>query len=291
MFAKEENLNIRVIRNMIVIPEDLASTRSTVLILNDPIKTQYTDEHNHEILRVLQQLRANAEESNGFQIAVFHCNDIRFIDGLYSNAKERSRNLYPKKVCVSLPTETMLEILQGKEEENVSSEFQGKLTMDKIGYNMECKFTLALFLKSPSNQGTKFLDKFITFILKRLEEMVESQEKPVDERAQFKLLVDMMLRNRKIAEAEVENIVDHALSTADLEEGRDRGNLIRECIQHLNHSFIEKTPDRISYRLKHDVITRCILFTALKHSNYNSVFRECDPLLLFDCIRSKNETS
>nr|XP_022300183.1 uncharacterized protein LOC111108520 [Crassostrea virginica] len=63
-FAKEENLNIRVVRNMIVIPEDLASTRSTVLILNDPIKTQYTDEHNHEILRVLQQLRANAEENN-----------------------------------------------------------------------------------------------------------------------------------------------------------------------------------------------------------------------------------
>ena len=202
---------------MIVIPEDLASTRSTVLILNDPIETQYTDKHNYEILRVLQQLRANAEENNCFQIAVFHCNDIRFIDGL-------SRNLYPKKVCVSLPTETMLEILQGKGEENVQSEFQGQLTMDKIGYNMECKFTLALFLKSPSNQGTKFLDKFITFILKRLEEMVESQEKPLDERAKLKLLVHLMLHNREIAETEVENIVDHALSTADLEKCRDRGN-------------------------------------------------------------------
>ena len=29
------------------------------------------------------------------------------------------------------------------------------------------------------------------------------------------------------------------------------------------------------------------MFTALKHSNHNSVFRKCDPLLLFDCIRGK----
>ena len=48
----------------------------------------------------------------------------------------------------------------------------------------------------------------------RLEEMVESQEKPVDERAQFKLPVHMMLRNREIAKTEFENIVDHTMSAA-----------------------------------------------------------------------------
>lgn len=58
-----------------------------------------------------------------------------------------------------------------------------------------------------------------------------------------------------------------------------------------NSSFKDtqkKTWDGKSYRLIHDVITRCILFTALKYNIHrNLVYKECDPLLLLSSFRHK----
>ena len=86
----------------------------------------------------------------------------------------------------------------------------------------------------------------------------------VDKCAESTFLVHMMLRNREISKQKL---------TADYEDGRNRG-----CI-HLymcDQSYIDKTPDGKSYRLKQNVITMSsendilcyyLIVSGVKHEN------------------------
>ena len=107
-----EGLNIRVVRHFISIPDDLASTCSTVLILEDPIKFQYTDLHNAEIFDCLLQLKANAEKTNCFQVVVFHCEDIEQTEILIKGAKRNMDDLFPKIFRISFSTYQLTEIVK-----------------------------------------------------------------------------------------------------------------------------------------------------------------------------------
>lgn len=92
----------------------------------------------------------------------------------------------------------------------------------------------------------------------------------------------------EITKAEVKAILDLALS-GNINEGTDKGDLTDGCIQQFLQSYTEKTWDGKSYRLIHDAITRCVIYTALKcDSHHNLVYRECDSLLLLYFVRPKN---
>lgn len=43
-----------------------------------------------------------------------------------------------------------------------------------------------------------------------------------------------------------------------------------------------------SYRILHDVITRCTFLGAMENHK-TLLFRECDPILIFECIRLKSK--
>lgn len=138
--------------------------------------------------------------------------------------------------------------------------------------------TLTLFLKTPFYRNKDFLEDPITFVLEKLKEMATSET--MNERVQFTKLVYMILNNKEITKSEVEAIVNQ-----DVSDNTEKENLTTECIL---RRYVEETIDGKSYRLVHDVITRCILYTALKYNIHrNLVYKECDSLLLLSCFRHK----
>lgn len=280
--AIEEGLKIKVVKHFLSIPDDLASTCSTILILDNPLKSLYTSSHNTEIFDFLFQLRANAKGKNCFLLILFHCDDIYETGKFGLDAEIRNiSKLFPEVVRISFPIETLTQIAQRKKE-NISIENLRK-TVKKAENNSSSgmchTLTLILSLKSQFYEHREFLNDPITFVLKKLEEIAMSQN--------FNTLVWMILNTKEITKTEVKAIFDQALS-GNINEGTDKGDLTDECIQQLLQSYITKNRDGKSYRLIHDVITRCVLYTALKcDSHRNWVYRECNSLLLLDCVRPK----
>lgn len=80
----------------------------------------------------------------------------------------------------------------------------------------------------------------------------------------------------------MDDISQHALF-ADLKKMSDEAS-IDGCIEHLLGLFIEETADGRSYRILHDVITRCTFLAALEN-HMTLLLTECNPILIFDCIR------
>lgn len=95
-----------------------------------------------------------------------------------------------------------------------------------------------------------------------------------------------VLHNGEIAKGELDDISHHLLF-ADLKQKVNIGESIDECIKQLLDLFIEETLEGQSYRILHDVITRCTFIVAM--ANHETLlFRECDPILIFECIRLKS---
>ena len=285
--AIEEGLKIKVVRHFVSISDDLASTCSTILILDNPFKSLYTSSHNSDIFDFLFQLRANAKGKKCFLLILFHCDDIYETGILGLDAEIRNiSKLFPKNLVVriSFPIETLTQIAQRKKDK-ISIENLRK-TVENIAENNSSSgmchtLPLVLFLKSQFYEHREFLKDPITFVLNKLEEIAMSQN--------FTTLVWMILHTKEFTKTEVKAIFDPALS-GNINEGTDIGDLTDGCIQQLLQSYITKNRDGKSYSMIHDVITRCVLYTALKcDSHRNLVYRECDSLLLLDCVRPKTD--
>ena len=278
--AKEEELNIRFVRHLISIPNDLASTCSTIFIVEDPFRPQYTDEHNAEIFECLFNLQANAKQNRNFLLILFHCDDMTVIEKVCLEPIGKKINeLFPETLVsrISFSREILTTIAQTIEE-NISTEVIRQIAENDTSSGMGHTLTLILFLKNPFYRHKDFLKDPITFVLEKLKEMAQSET--MNERVQFTTLVHMILDNKEITKSEVEAMVDQ-----DVSDNSDKENLIPECIL---QRYTEETFDGKSYRLMHDVITRCILYTALKYNIHrNLVYKECDPLLLLSCFRHK----
>ena len=274
ILAKEEKLMIKIFRDWLLLPEDLESTRSTVLIMDNPIKIQYTDRHNAEIFDCLLKLRA--KKNNCFLLALFHCHGTDKTIELFVDAKRKIVDLFPKIFLISFSNEKLAEI--AKKKENIS-----QVVIEEIAKGNIENIDMGPHLntRSKSNRPIFFecLGDPLTFVLCELQKMVSSQN--MNERVQFSLLLHMMLHNGEIPKTEV----DHALS-GEMKENTNKEDLTRECIQQLLHSYIEETADRNAFKTIHDIITRCTLFIALKHYG-RSIFQKCDVSLLLDCIRTK----
>ena len=274
ILAKEEKLMIKIFRDWLLLPEDLESTRSMVLIMDNPIKIQYTDRHNAEIFDCLLKLRA--KKNNCFLLALFHCHETDKTVELFVDAKRKIVDLFPKIFLNSFSNEKLANI--AKKKENISQVVIEEIAKDNIE-NID--MGPLSNTRSKSNRPIFFerLDDPLTFVLCELEKMVSSQN--INERVQFSLLLHMMLHNGEIPKTEV----DHALS-GEMKENTNKEDLTRECIQQLLHSYIEETADGNAFKTIHDIITRCTLFIALKHYG-RFIFQKCDVSLLLDCIRTK----
>ena len=278
--AKEEGLMIRFFRHLISIPDDLASTFSTILIMEDPFRPQYTDEHSAEIFQCLLKLRANAKQNRNFLLILFHCDDMTVTEKVCLHPIGKKINqLFPKTLVrrISYSKEILTKIAQTKEE-NISTEFIRQIAENDTSSGMGHTLTLALFLKTPFYRHKDFLKDPITFVLEKLKDMATSET--MNERVQFTTLVHLILDNKEITKSKVEAIVNQNVS-----DNSDKENLIPECIL---QRYVEEALDGKSYRLMHDVITRCILYTALKYNiRRHLIYKECDPLLLLSSFRHK----
>ena len=275
--AKEQGLNIRHVKHLMFIQEDLASTGSTVLILENPLKPQYTNHHNAEIFDCLHKFRANRNNSICFLIVLFHSQDSNNTKRLFSDAQREFKDLCPEEYSISSSTNLLIQFAEMKEK-NISSEVIQKIAKDKTN-RMGHALTMTLFLRT-LNGHIDFLKDSITFVLRDLKEMVTSEN--INERIKFVLLTHMMLNNGEIPKTKV----DYALS-GEIKEKTNKEDLTSECIQQLLHSYMEETSDGTAYRIIHDVFTRCTLLIALNHCDKFYIFKKCDPFLLLDCIRLK----
>lgn len=94
-----------------------------------------------------------------------------------------------------------------------------------------------------------------------------------------------MLRGGKIAKEKLlaNDISNHELFV-DLKKKMDVEGFIIGCIDQLLKIFLEETEDGQSYRILHDVITRCTFLIAMENHK-TIVLSECNPILVFECLR------
>lgn len=277
-FAKKKGLKIRIIKHLLLLSDSVPSLCSTVLILDNPIKAQYTDRHNADIYDCLLKMRANAEKNKCYQIVVSHCNDIEVTKKLFKDSGRVINKLCPKIFSISSPIKTLTEIAKMKGK-NISPKVIRKIAKENKTSSMGSTLTILLFLRIPVYENKEFLDNPITFLLKKLEDIAKSKNKK--NREQLELLIGMIFRNQKKINSEVQAIKGQDVSIT-LKEGTGEEDLTHEFLQ----SYVEETQDGKSYRLIHDIITRCVLYTALKYDIHRDlVYRNCDPLLFLDCVR------
>lgn len=61
------------------------------------------------------------------------------------------------------------------------------------------------------------------------------------------------------------------------------------CIDQLLEIFLEETENGQSYRILHEVITRCTFIVAFENHR-TLLFKKCDAILVFECLRRKSLT-
>lgn len=62
---------------------------------------------------------------------------------------------------------------------------------------------------------------------------------------------------------------------------------IYECVEQLRDLLIEETVDGRSYRVLHDVITKCTFLAAMEN-HMTLLLTKCNPILIFDCFQVKS---
>lgn len=143
---------------------------------------------------------------------------------------------------------------------------------------------MTLFLKNRAFRNPEYLRNPAKFVFEKLKTLEESPE--INDQLAFKTMVFVVVHNGEIAKRELDDILYHSLF-ADLKEKLNIREFIDECIEQLLDLFIEETLEGRSYRILHDVITRCTFLAAMEN-HMTLLFRECNPILIFECIRLKS---
>lgn len=277
---KNPNLKIKIVTHRDTITEDLESRHSTVLIIHDPLRTWYTDSFTENIISILLRIcmRAKNKGNAFYVIAIFHCNDWNSLQfGKMKSTMEtifpKREHIYGKKFLVKLSD--MVKNIR-EDTSNVPSQKGEKST--------EESFEMTLFLKTHAFQH--ILENPIISIIKALKTL-EASNKYYEQLA-FKLMVIVMLHGGEIAKRELlaDDFPNHE-AFADLKEKMDVKGSIMGCIDQLLEIFLEETGNGQSYRILHEVITRCTFIVAFeKHRTL--LFKKCDAILVLECLRRKS---
>lgn len=272
-------LKIKIVTERDTITEDLGSKQSTILIIHDPVKAWYTDRYTEEIISILLKLCTSAKnKDNNIQIIViFHCNDWKSLQ--FGNKKNTMETMFPKREHIyGKKLSVNLSKLVKDNQEDISN-----VPFQKGEKSNKESFDLTLFLKNSAFQHD-VLDNLIMFIIEALKTLETSNDNY--KQLAFKIIVIVMLRGGEIAKSELlgDDIVHHEL-LVDLKKKMNVKGSIIECTKQLLKIFIEET-DKRSFRLLHDVITRCTFMVAFKNHR-TLLFKECDSILIFECLRLK----
>lgn len=273
-------LKIEILNAFRDIPKD--SNMSTIYVLPDLIKSWYTDDHTEDIIQFLQKICLDAE--NGcFIIATFQYDVWDYINR-ESKSQSVHRNiltLFPKPFQVFTKIERLREIAMNSEND-ISDEALKRIceVQTSIGHPL----TMVLIMHNkPFSCNEYFIDP-ISFTMKQLKALEKSDN--IRKRLKFKALVYTMLHGGEITHLKLENVLDLIL-LVDLKETEDRKETIHECIQQLINVYIKETTDRKSYKMIHDVITKCT-FLAAAENHSDLLFSECHYFPLLECIRHKS---
>lgn len=258
------------------------SIMSTIYVLPDLIKSWYTDKHTEDIIQFLQNICSDAE-NNCFIIATFQYN---YWD--YSNRESKSQSVHKKILTLfPIPFPVITEIERLREiamnrENDISDEALKRIceVQTSIGHPL----TMVLIMNNkPFSCNEYFIDP-ISFTMKQLKALEKSDN--ILKRVKFKALVSTMLHGGEITKSKLENVLDHTF-LVHLKETEDRKETIQECIQQLINVYIEETTDRKSYKMIHDVITKCT-FLAAAENHSGLLFSKCHYFPLLECIRHKS---
>lgn len=277
---KDPKIKIKIVSDRDIIAKDLnlrQINKSTIIIIHNPVKTWFISKHNDEIIGCLLEICTNAKPNNSYIIAIFHYNNWDSFKLQIGNSNTTMEHIFPKRESVCNDMQKLTEMARSKNKDISSVNIQ--IDRRSIGDTL----MMTLFLKNCAFQNHEYLSNPAKFIFGKLETLKESP-KMMDQLA-FKTMVFLVLHNGEIAKGELDDISHHSLF-ADLKEKVNIGESIDECIERLLGLFIE-TLDGQSYRILHDVITRCTFIVAM--ANHETLlFRECDPILIFECIRLKS---
>lgn len=280
---KNPEMKFKIVTERDTITKDLESRHSTILIIHDPVKSWYTDRYTEYIIYILSRICTSAKnkDNNLYVIAIFHCNDWNSLH--FGKKKLTMEKLFPKR-----------EPIYGKKL-SVKLSYRVKDNQEDISYvpfqkwkkSTEESFELTLFFKNLAFQHD-VLDNPIMSIIAALKTLERSNKN--HEQLAFKLMAIVMLHGGEIAKRELlaDDIPNHE-AFADLKEKMDVKGSIMGCINQLLEIFLEETENGRSYRILHDVITRCTFIVAFENHR-TLLFKKCDAILVFECLRQKSLT-
>lgn len=278
---KNPALKIKIVRERDTISEDLESRHSTILVIHDPVKTWYTDRYTEKIISILSRICKSAKnkDNNLYIIAIFHCNDWNLLP--FGKKKKMMETLFPNRqaICGNKISVKLIEMAKDNQEKISNEPFH------REEKNLGKSLKMTLFLKNLAFQQD-VLNNPIIVIIRALKTLERSNK--IHEQLAFKVMVIVMLHGGKIEKRELlaDDIPHHNLF-ADLKNKMDVEEFIIGCTEQLLEIFLEETEDGRSYRIIHDVITRCTFIVAFENHR-TLLFTECDEILLFECLRLKS---
>lgn len=279
---KEPKSKIRIVGERELISKSFDILLSTIFIIHDPVKTCYTVSYTEEIIESLLRLCKRAKKTNSYILVVFHHDDL---DSLYKQFGKMT-NVF------KLMFERVLHISHHKQSlDEFAASYNRKIPNKDIEKIMKgtpsagefIKFIL--FLKTAESDCEIFLSNPIEFTVKALESLQMSSD--IKNQSAFSLMVFLILHGGEISKSKLKEIQDHTMF--DNLKDIDKDETINGCIKMLLNFFIEESADGGSYRVVHDVITKCTILASAE-SHMELLLTQCDPIILFDCIRLKSRT-
>lgn len=277
---KKPALKIKIVTERDAITEDLGSKQSTILIIHDPVKVWYTDRYKEEIISILLKICTSAKNKDDkfYIIAIFHCNDWNLLQ--FGNKKNTMETMFPKRepICGHKLSVKLIEMAKDNQENISNVQFH----REEKSLSESLKMTLFLNNRAFQQDVLKNPSLFIIRALKTL----KNSNKNLEQLA-FKVMVIVMLHGGEIAKRDLlaDEILYHEVF-ADVKEKNDVKESIKGCIDQLLEIFLEETENMRSYRILHEVLTRCTFIVAFENHR-TLLFKKCDAILVFECLRRK----
>lgn len=276
---KDTKLKIKIVKDREVLFKDLESIHSTILVIHDPIKIWYTTRKTEEIISCLLNICTNAKKHNCYVIAIFHCNEWDSLKRQFGKKNATMEQIFLKRFHICSSKQKLTEIAK-------SNKIDISNVITQIGAaSIGGSVIMTLSRKNRSFRKHDFLSNPTMFILEKLKTLERSPD--INEQLAFRILVYVVLHDG-ITKQEFSDVSNHALFV-DLKKKMTIEESMDVCIEQLLGPFIEKTIDGQYYRIMHDVITRCTFLAAMENY-WTLLFKECDPILIFDCIRLKSRS-
>lgn len=222
---------------------------------------------------------SDAEKNNCFIIATFQCNNWDNIDSQLSRMHKDILSLFPKPFQVITKIERLREIA-GKTD--ISEEVLRRIC--EVDSSIGKPLKLALIMNYQAFKDDGYFINPILFTMEQLKALENSDN--IRERVKFKALVFTMLDGGEIPKTKLEEALDNALPN-DLIQTDDKKKTIQECIHQLINVYIKETSDEKSYKMIHDIITKCTFLVAA-NNHHDLLFNECSYFPLLECIRHKS---